>query len=99
MELSVHSSSAVPEAKKIHITDYLVIHILNYIHPKSGSDLHFGLPPEDCDTLLDALVSALRENRNGRHWHPTVSANSSAALDTISMQVMASEDDDEEDDN
>lgn len=37
MELSVHSSSAVPEAKKIHITDYLVIHILNYIHPK----LHF----------------------------------------------------------
>eukprot|EP01036_Dinobryon_divergens_P027880 gene27880-36734_t len=81
--------------------------LLKYLFPQScsqstlqrGSDLQFGLPPEDCDSLLDALVSALRENRNGRHWHPTVSANSSAALDTISMQVMASEDDDYEDDN
>ena len=64
----------------------------------SGSDLQYGLSAKDCDTILDALVSALRENRSGRHWHPIVSANSSAALDAISMQVMASEDDEYLDD-
>jgi hypothetical protein len=62
MELSVHSSSAVPEAKKIHITDYLVIHILNYIHPKLYFIIYYKMDEKKQQHLRFHIASLISLN-------------------------------------